>query len=307
MRPAATYPGGTGGSAPAGCDTGAVAGRRRDRVAVREVVDTGTAELVPDPDRPSAYTLLLDGAPQSHVDLADPTRLDFEYVRWLADLIDLTAEPGAPLRVLHLGGGGLTLPRYVAATRPGSPQRVVERDGALVDLVRRELPLPRECRPRIRVGDARTVVESMRPASYDVMVADVFAGAVLPESLTSVEFLRAAVRLLRPGGRYLANVTDGAGCAFARGQVATHRAVLAETLLVSDAGVLRGRRYGNLVLAASDRPLPVAALTRRCAGAAFPARVVAGDALDRFVAGARPVTDATATGAPRPPAGPFAR
>ncbi|BCJ35198.1 hypothetical protein Athai_27010 [Actinocatenispora thailandica] len=272
---------------------------------VRAEVDTGTAELVADPDRPDAYTLLLDAALQSHVDLADPTRLEFEYVRWLGDLLDLIAAPAAPIGVLHLGGGGLTLPRYVAATRPGSPQRVVERDGALVEMVRRELPLPRECRPRIRVGDAREVVQAMRPASVDVVIGDVFAGAAIPVELTSVEFLTAVARLLRPGGCYLQNVADGAGCAFTRSQVATQRAVFAETLLVSDAAVLRGRRFGNLVLAAADRPLPVAELTRRGAGAAFPARVMAGEQLDRFVAGARPVTDATTTASPRPPRSPF--
>lgn len=273
---------------------------------VRAEVDTGTAELVADPDRPEAYTLLLDAAPQSHVDLADPTRLEFEYVRWLGDLLDLIAEPGTPVSVLHLGGGGLTLPRYVAATRPGSAQRVVERDGALVELVRRELPLARECRPRIRIGDAREVVESMRADSVDVVIGDVFAGAAIPLALTSVEFLAAVARLLRPGGCYLQNVADGAGCAFTRGQVATQRAVFAETLLVSDAAVLRGRRFGNLVLAAADRPLPVAGLTRRGAGAPFPARVMAGAQLDRFVAGAKPVTDATVAESPRPPRSPFA-
>ncbi|WP_030447417.1 spermidine synthase [Actinocatenispora sera] len=284
-----------------------MAGRRRGGAVVRAAVDTGTAELVADPDRPDAYTLLLDAAPQSHVDLADPTRLEFEYVRWLGDLLDLVAEPGAPIGVLHLGGGGLTLPRYVAATRPRSAQRVVERDGALVELVRRELPLARECRPRIRIGDAREAVETMRAGSFDVVIADVFAGTAIPVGLTTVEFLTAVARVLRPGGCYLQNVADGAGCAFTRGQVATQRAVFAETLLVSDASVLRGRRFGNLVLAAADGPLPVAELTRRGAGAAFPARVMAGEQLDRFVGRTRPVTDATATDSPAPPAAPFAR
>lgn len=273
---------------------------------VRVEVDTGTAELMADPDRPDAYTLLLDAAPQSHVDLADPTRLEFEYVRWLGDLLDLVAEPGAPIGVLHLGGGGLTLPRYVAATRPGSAQRVVERDGALVELVRRELPLARECRPRIRIGDAREVVEAMRADSVDVVIADVFAGTAIPVGLTTVEFLTAVTRVLRPGGCYLQNVADGAGCAFTRGQVATQRAVFGQTLLISDASVLRGRRFGNLVLAAAHRPLPVAELTRRAAGAAFPARVMAGEQLDRFAGRSRPVTDATALRSPSPPPAPFA-
>ncbi|MER7272236.1 fused MFS/spermidine synthase [Micromonospora carbonacea] len=280
-------------------------GRRRgaDRVTAR--VDTGEAELVPDPDRPRSFTLLLDGAPQSHVDLADPTHLEFEYVRRLAAALDLVAPAGAPLRVLHLGGGALTLPRYVRATRPGSTQRVCEVDAALVDLVRRELPWPADPRLRVRVADARAALESTRDAGYDVVVADVFAGARTPAHLTSVEYLTEVARVLAPGGWYLANVADGPPLRHARAQVATVRAVLPRACLVGDAAVLRGRRYGNLVLVAGRVEPPVPELTRRAAGDWFPGRVLAGDELDRFAGGAAVVRDADATDSTPPPPGIF--
>lgn len=114
--------------------------RGADAAAVVEAVDGGLAELLPDRDRARAWTLLIDGAPQSHVDLDDPAYLSFEYQRRLGHVIDLAAAPGRPLHVVHLGGGAFTLARYVAATRPRSTQQVVERDAALVRLVRRELP-----------------------------------------------------------------------------------------------------------------------------------------------------------------------
>lgn len=269
------------------------------------MVDSGRAELVADPDRPDGYTLLLDGTAQSHVDLADPTYLEFEYVRRLAYALDAALPPGGPVTVLHLGGGALTLPRYVAARRPGSRQRVVEIDAALVDLVRRELPLARHCRPRIRIGDAREELAATRAGSVDVVVADVYADGRIPAHLTTAEFVAEAGRVLRDGGLYLANVADGAGLRFARCQVATVRATFAEAALLGDPAVLRGRRYGNLVIVAARTPLPVAALTRLAAGDAFPARVVHGEALDRFTAGALPVTDATVTPPPPPPTGPF--
>ncbi len=98
-------------------------------------------ELVGDPDRPGGWTLLSGGFPQSHVDLADPRYLEFEYVRRLGHLVDLAAPAERPLRVLHLGGGALTLARYVAATRPGSPQLAVDSDASLVATVRERLPL----------------------------------------------------------------------------------------------------------------------------------------------------------------------
>ena len=111
-------------------------------MVVRADVDHGRAELVRDPDRPQGWTLLLDGTAQSHVDLDDPEHLEFEYVRRIAHVADLVEGPGRPLRALHLGGGAWTLARYLAATRPGSTQLVVELDAALAELVRHRLPGP---------------------------------------------------------------------------------------------------------------------------------------------------------------------
>jgi len=265
-------------------------------------VGQGMAELVPDPDRPQSWTLLVQGTPQSHVDLLDPTRLEFEYVRWLGHVADLIATPAAPLNVLHLGGGAWTLARYVAATRPGSRQRVVELDGALIDLVRKRLPSDGRG-IRVRTGEARDVLGSLGAGSADLVVVDVFAGARIPAHLTSVEFVADAARVLRPGGSYAANLADGAPLAFARGQAATVAEVFPSTALIGSPQVLRGRRFGNIVLLGSRAALPVGDLGRRTASDPFPARVVGGADFGRFLAGARPVTDATATVSPLPPTG----
>ncbi len=273
----------------------------------RVPVAGGVAELLGDADRDGAWVLLVDDTPQSHVDLADPTHLEFEYVRRMGHVLDLAADEGAPLDVLHLGGGALTLARYVAVTRPGSRQRVVELDEPLTELVRAHLPLPRGARVRVRAADARAGLEATHPASTDAVVCDVFAGARTPAHLTTVEFAEQARRVLRPGGIYAANVADGPPLRFARGQVATLRAVFAHVCLVAEPGTFRGRRFGNLVAVASDRPLPVAALTRRCAGDPMPSRVVDGADLDRFAGDAAPVTDAVAVPSPEPPPGVFNR
>ena len=263
------------------------------------------AELLRDADRRAAWMLLIDGVPQSHVDLEDPGYLDFEYVRRLGHVIDEAAPAGQPLHVLHLGAGALTLARYVAVTRPGSPQLAVEVDGALVDLIRLRLP-PGDRRLRVRVGDARAELERLRPASFNVVIVDVFAGGRTPAHLTSAEFWAAARRALRGPGVAAANVADGAPLAHARAQVATARAVFPHACLIADAAVLRGRRFGNLVLAASTGPLPEEALTRRAAGDPMPGRLVHGRDLARFTGGAKPVTDATATPSPAAPPGAFA-
>jgi spermidine synthase len=256
-------------------------------------VRLGAAEIVPDLDRTDAWLLFIDGVPQSGVDLTDPGYLEFEYVRRIGHVADLAFAPGEPLRALHLGGGALTLPRYLAHTRPGSRQLVAELDDLLTDLVRERLPLPAGHRIRVRTADARQVVESVRPASYDLVISDVFAGALTPPPLTTAEYAAATARALRPGGVYAVNVAAGPPLEGARSAVATVRSVYGETCMVAEASVLRGRRRGNLVIFASDQPLPEAALRRAAAADPFPARVVAGDDLRRFVSGAPVVTDAT--------------
>jgi spermidine synthase len=269
----------------------------------RTEVDSGTAELMADPDRSRAWTLLLDGTPQSHVDLDDPAYLDFEYIRRLGHVVDFATPPGKPLQALHLGGGGLTLPRYIASTRPRSTQQVIEVDGALVNLVRRRLPLERTWRVRIRTGDAREVLARAPEDAFDLVISDVYAGSRTPAHLTSVELVELAARVLRPGGFFAANVADGASLAFARAQAATLRAVLPEVCLIADPAVLRGRRFGNLILVGGRVEPPIAALTRKAAGDPFPGRVVYGADLTNFIAGASPVTDATARPSPNPPPG----
>jgi spermidine synthase len=282
--------------------------------AVRADVDSGVAELVSDPGRPGAWTLLLDGAPQSHVDLEDPQYLQFEYMRRIGHLIDLAAPAGDPLRVLHLGAGGLTLARYTAATRPGSSQLAVEADAALAEFVRQRLPLGQRGRRasgsqagrvRIRVGDARAVLEQVPAGSFDVVIADIFAGGRTPAHLTSAEFVVAVARALSPSGTYAANVADGPPLAHARASVATVRSVFPHACLIADAAVLRGRRFGNLVVAAARHDLPVAGLARRVAVDPFPGRLIHGGELDRFAAGARPITDTRAEPSPAPPPGTF--
>jgi SAM-dependent methyltransferase len=235
------------GAEPFILDDLSVSRRRAEPPAARTLAQ-GTAELRPDPDRPRAWTLLVDGTPQSHVDLDDPTYLEFEYIRWLALVADLVSPEKGPLNVLHLGGGAWTLARHLAATRPGSRQRVIEIDGELVEFVRSELPSADRAGIRVRIGDAREVLRTLAPASVDLVVVDVFAGARIPAHLTSIEFVRLCARVLRPDGVCATNLADGAPLTFARGQAATLAAAFRIAALIAPPRVLRGRGFGNLVL-----------------------------------------------------------
>lgn len=256
------------------------------------------------------FELDVDGTPQSHVDLDDPTHLHFEYVARMGAVVDLLRMPGQPLTAIHLGGGALTLPRYVEQTRPGSRQQVIELEQSLIDLVRAQMPLPRGAQIRVRIGDARDVAGRLPAGLHgaaDLVVSDVFAGAQTPAHLTTVEYFRTLAALLAPEGVLLVNVADGAGLAFARRQVATVRAVLPEVIVLAEVQTLKGRRFGNLVIAASAAPLPTEWLPRLMAAGPHPAKVAQGQELDEFVRGSLPATDADATPSPRPAASVFER
>jgi spermidine synthase len=252
-----------------------------------------------DADRPGGWLLLVDRIRQSYVDLDDPTYLDFEYLQMLADLLD--ALPAGPLAVVHVGGGAFSFPRYVAATRPGSPQTAFEPDTALTAMVRARLPLPRQLRLRIRPLGGRDGVAGMPDSSADVVVLDAFLGGRVPAEVTTAEFFADVARVLRPAGVLLANLADGPPLHYCRQVVATVRSHLPQVLLAADPAVLRGRRFGNVVLAASRATLPLRAAQRAAAGAAFPRKVLHGAELTRFASGARRLTDARPVRSPQPP------
>ncbi|MGW0736776.1 spermidine synthase [Streptomyces sp. NPDC002851] len=276
-----------------------------EQIPVTRAVDHGTAKLMPDVDRPRAWLLTVDGAPQSYVDLDDPTYLEFEYAQRVVHVLDVSAAPGRPVDAVHLGGGALALPRYLAATRPGSAQQVIEADGGLRDLVAECLPVDPGADIRTHIADARAWLAAAPEDSADVIVADVFGGSRVPAHLSTLGYARAAERVLRPGGVYAANLADSAPFTFLRSQLATFRAVFEHLLVIAEPAVLRGRRFGNAVLVAAHHELDLPALTRRTAADAFPARVEHGTAVRRLIGDATAVREQDAVASPEPPDGAF--
>ena len=211
--------------------------------------------IVSDPvdERPGGRSLILDQLRHAHVDLDDPTYLDIRYVRLLADVVD--AMPEGPIRVLHVGGGGFSLPRYINAVRPGSSHVVLELDDQLVDIATLELGLTDADGLDIRTGDARLHLDDLPTDGFDLIVGDAFSSEAVPWHLTTVEVIAEFERLLDDGGLYAMNVIDGDESRFARAQLATVAEVLEHVGVVHPPGGV-GRAGVNQMLLASHSELP---------------------------------------------------
>lgn len=258
--------------------------------------------VLPDPHSPGAWVVRVGGADQSWVDPDDPTRLEFDYMQRLADQLDHHAPPGQRMRVVHVGGAAMTLARYVAHTRPTSPQIVLEPDAALTEEVRAKIPLPRTSGIKVRPVDGRSGIEAMRDDYADVVVVDAFDGARVPGDLVSIDFFSQARRVLHADGLLLFNVTDTHPFGWTRRVLAGISTYFGHAMLAAESATLKGRRFGNVVIAASPVAVPVAELERTASGAVFPYRLVHGEHLVRLVGGAQPFHGAGER-SPGPPAG----
>jgi hypothetical protein len=275
---------------------------RGGEIVLRTGVDG--AVLIPDRAYARAFTLRVGGTDQSYVDLDDPRRLDFDYVRRMADLIDVMGEPGARMSVVHVGGAAMTVPRYVAATRPSSAQIVLEPDTELTDFVRLHLPLPRQSGIKVRASDGATGLAELRDRYADLIIVDAFVGAQVPADLTTVELFTEVARVLRPAGIFMINITDRGPFDYARRVVAGIQHTFDHTLLCAEPATLKGRRFGNVIVAGSLVPLPVDGLAERAGRPPFPYRVLHGARLVQLVAGAAPFTASDAECSPLPTYGP---
>ncbi len=232
------------------------------------------AEVIADPRRPSSRLLLLDGREAGEVDLADPRRLGFAYMRRIADLVDAFRPPGTAIDAVHVGGGAFALARYIAATRPRSRQDVLELDPGVVAVAREHLGLRTSPRLRVRVGDAAESLRARPDRSADLVIGDAFDGPHVPEHLAGAAFAAEVARVLRPAGVYALNEIDVPPNDNLLAHDAVLRDAFAHVAWVGPPGVLRARAPGNVVLLAGAAPLPLAAL-RRVAAAAVPREQVA--------------------------------
>jgi spermidine synthase len=286
--------GGGAGRVPVGLLVLAVAGAGLAAVAptpCEEETAYHCARVVADPARESGRVLMLDTLRHSYVDLADPTHLEFEYVRAVAAVTDVVAPPGEPLSALHIGGGGLTVPRYLAEVRPGTDSLVIEVDPGVVAIDRDQLALETSDRLRVRVADGRVGLAEEPGGTRDLVVGDAFGGLSVPWQLTTREALELIDAALTDDGVYAVNLIDHPPLDFVRAELATLRAVFPHVLLLARAPVLAGEDGGNLVAVASRSPLPADEIADRLTGNDLAWHIAERPLLDGFVGDAPVLTD----------------
>lgn len=245
-----------------------------------------------DPARSSGRILLLDDLRHSYVDLNDPTYLGFSYAQTMSDVVATIAPPGEAIDAVHIGGGGFTMPRYLAATRPGTMNTVLELDPTLVDVAEDQLGLVVDDHLTIRTGDARVNLRRVPSDSADLVIGDAFGGQAVPWHLTTREFMDDVARVLGDDGVYAINLIDRPPLGFARAEVVTLRAVFQHVAVVAPPGRIAGDEGGNFVLVASNSPLALDAMAARNASRGDDEQFVGDPAgLDNFVGGADVLTD----------------
>ena len=262
---------------------------------VRSPCDVETAyfcaSVEADPQRPSGRVLRLDNLRHSYVDLRDPTHLEFSYIKRFAGAVDGRFPSDQPLRAVHVGGGGFTMPRWLAATRPGTTSTVLELDQAVVELGRDRLDVDAIPDLDVVTGDARGSLRRVAASSADLVVGDAFGSLSVPWHLATREFLHDVRRVLRTGGMVILNVIDNGPKRFLAAEARTLATVFEHTALLADPAQLDPDGGGNFVLVASDRALPDEALEEGAVAYGDNAIVVSGAGYDELASGGPVLTD----------------
>ncbi len=214
----------------------------------------------------------------SYVDLADPSHLEFDYLRWMR----IVLRAAHARRILHVGGGACALPRALAAADPSGHQEVCEIDALALELAREHLGLRRARGLRVRQAEGRAFVGTQPDASWDAVVIDAFAGATVPRRLISRQALSEVARVAPLA---LVNVIDNRTRtevrAVAAGLRSAYRCVWA-----------LGGRVGNTVVVGGVSATNLDRISAQAAADPSPARLIAPGAMARLAAAASPLDDA---------------
>ena len=158
--------------------------------------------------------LVLDRLVHSAIDLDDPSFLHYPHERIQGDFTRAAAKDaraaGRTPRVLVIGGGGYSFPRWVESQADLNDViiDVVEIDPAVTEIAHDRLGLSRETRIHSIHMDGRQYVKAAPAATYDLVIQDAVNDFSVPYHLMTAEYNTLIQRLLQPEGVYLLTVID---------------------------------------------------------------------------------------------------
>lgn len=193
------------------------------------------------------FTVKRGDRQQTCMDLRDPKRLVFPYVRMT--LGGLLVNPD-PKRVLVIGLGGGSIPLVLAEMFPQAHIDVVEIDEAVVKVANRYFNFAETDKLKVHVADARVFTKraALRKLSYDLIILDAFTGDYIPEHLMTLEYLQETKAILSEPGVLIANT-------FSTSDLYDHESVTYHEVM-GDYFNFKMHGTGNRVIIASTEPLP---------------------------------------------------
>jgi spermidine synthase len=184
---------------------------------------------------------------QTCIDINDPTRIVFPYVRMIFAGLLVNPEPS---RGLMIGMGGGTISSVLTSIYPDLTLDLVEVDQAVVKVATDYFGFKKTHQIDVHVTDGRVFARRAlrRKEQYDLIILDAFTGEYIPEHLMTVEFLENIKDLLTPGGVVIANTFSGSS--LYHHESATYSAVFGPFFS------LKMRGTGNRVIVGSTARLP---------------------------------------------------
>jgi len=216
-----------------------------------------TINVIDNQEEPGMKTLVLDHLVHSFVNLDNPLDLRYDYEKIFSQIVKYASRNNDSPRLLHLGGGGYSFPRYMQTVYPGSYNRVVEIDPEVTRIAYSELGLPADTAIKTSNEDARLfLIRKSGSEKYDFAVGDVFNGLSTPYHLNTLEFIQLVKANLKEDGIYMVNIIDD----FQEGTylpafMHTLRQAFSRVILFSIPDDWNELEYSTYVIAATDAEL----------------------------------------------------
>jgi spermidine synthase len=208
-------------------------------------------------------TLTLDHLIHSSVNPNDPFFLYYKHEHVQMEFLRGARKENPNPRVLVVGGGGYTFPRYAMEVMPETQMDVVEIDPGVTWVAKNHLGLKDYDGLKIYHMDGRQyVAEKVPPGTYDLVVQDAVNDLSVPSHLLTKEYNDAVKATLKPTGVYLLTVIDsiGYGKLWKAAMLTLQQTYPPENIALLTPEVADPDERHVFVIYASDRPLDLSAL-----------------------------------------------